>query len=105
MLLMDEKESRGHYYFAFVFSIKNSFWSEMKKMKSKEVEKLYNYTFQIIQIICKYLLSAITVLCGTKWRGIIGYQKSECQSDFLKRGKNVDFANQHLQPIEIYGVF
>ena len=41
-LLINEKEKVGiviTYYFAWVFSIKNGFWTERKEIKSKEVEK------------------------------------------------------------------
>ena len=50
-LLINEKEKVGiiiTYYFASVFSIKNSFWTEMKKIKSKEVEKFIKYKSQVI---------------------------------------------------------
>lgn len=42
ILLINEKEKVGiviTYYFAWVFSIKNGFWTEMKEIRSKEVEK------------------------------------------------------------------
>ena len=41
-LLINEKEKVGiviTYYFAWVFSIKNGFWTERKEIRSKEVEK------------------------------------------------------------------
>lgn len=55
-LLINEKEKLGiviTYYFAWVFSIRNGFWTEMKEIRSKEVENLYStslssfYIFQV----------------------------------------------------------
>lgn len=66
----------------------------MKKVKSKDTERLKKcksqvilYIFQVIENAWKYLHGAISVLCGTEWRGTIGYEKSKCHFDFQKGKK------------------
>ena len=49
--VFNEKEKVGivnSYYFASVFSIKDGFWTEMKKIKIQEAEKFIKYKSQFI---------------------------------------------------------